>query len=671
MSLKLKYDFVNHVSLVAAKGPTLALTRATTASVTDYNNIIKQVASGEARYTGARRVENQLLRSAPDLSATWVLSYFQYTTGQADPDGGTSAIKWNPDYSVDPGGAARTIRMFQSISNTAIGDTVCLSVYLKPIVVTSSYIGNPDAADATLDLYAALSAESSGGGVSYFNLNTLAITKHASHTTAVLKDVGGGWYRAHITYTATILDTTNYNFLWFSNRTSTSSFDPYPDGLEEVDIYGFQHEEVSGQADTSPSEYQATTTAAVAKWYTTQQDGTALTTPVTGLLVEEARTNICLYSEDFTHASWVETNTDQPSSVTAPDGTLTAEEIAATSAADQAFGIYQAFTGRTAAEATTISCFLKAGVNATFAQLAYDSDGSGADGFFCNFNLSTGAAGTVTAMTAGTATESFISDVGNGWYKCSIVGSIAVGTVARMTIAITDIITAAKFEAANLADNDSIYAWGAEINAGSTALFPTSYIPTTTASVTRNQDALVAANVDWCDDAVGTYYIQASFDVQTDGGVLFQADNGSTPDRTNLTVHTYSQGRSTATVSVDAAIVSNFALVSGKWVPGGGNERAVMCYAEDDFEYYHDGVRTGTGDQSGTMVGNTITRFTVGGTGIAATETITGHIAEIRYYNTRLTNAQLADMSNGIFPPESGGRNGPGLTFGMMGRMGA
>jgi len=187
------------------------------------------------------------------------------------------------------------------------------------------------------------------------------------------------------------------------------------------------------------------------------------------------RTNLALYSQDFTNAAWTETNTDQPSQVIAPDGTATADEIAATSTADQAFAIYQGFTGLTAAQATTVSCHLKPGVNATLAQLAWDSDGSGADGLFCNFNLSTGVAGTVTALAAGTATSAAIKEVDKDYYRCSIVGSIAVGTVGRLTLSISDNIAGAVFEAADLTDNDSIYAWGAqaETEGGVTAYIPT------------------------------------------------------------------------------------------------------------------------------------------------------------------------------------------------------
>jgi hypothetical protein len=207
-------------------------------------------------------------------------------------------------------------------------------------------------------------------------------------------------------------------------------------------------------------------------------------------LAEPASTNLCLRSQDFT-TTWVNTNTDEPTTNNAdPAGGTTADEIAATSTADQAFAIYQGFTGLTANNSTVCSVYLKAGIGATLAQLAWDSNGSGADGCFCNFNLSTGAKGTVTALAAGTATSSTITSFGNGWYRCDIVGRIAVGTVGRFTISIVDDIAATVFQAADLTDNDSIIAWQAQVQAaaGNASVVVTSPIPTFGVTVVRAAD---------------------------------------------------------------------------------------------------------------------------------------------------------------------------------------
>lgn len=359
--------------------------------------------------------------------------------------------------------------------------------------------------------------------------------------------------------------------------------------------------------------------------------------PVTGaalgLLIEEARTNICLQSEDFT-TTWVNINTDEPTTNnTAPDGNTTADEIAATSTADQQFASHQSFTGLTAAQATVCSVYLKAGINATFAQLAWDSDGGGTDGLFCNFNLSTGAKGTVTAFAAGTATSATIQDVGGGFYRCSIIGSIAAGTVGRLTVDIIDQITAAGFEAADLADNDSIIAWGAQIEVNQT--FLTSYIPTTTGTVTRTADAPTTTDLTWYNDGgAGTFYAQGSQPVILGNDHLFAISDGTADNRililqngSNVTQHFISDGGVTQADLIDSA----------NWADG-IEKKAALAFAANDAAAYTDATQTGTDGSVILPTGLNVLYVGANQTGIARWN---GHIAKIKYWDVRKTDAFL------------------------------
>jgi hypothetical protein len=91
-----------------------------------------------------------------------------------------------------------------------------------------------------------------------------------------------------------------------------------------------------------------------------------------------------------------------------------------------------------------------------------------------------------------------------------------------------------------------------------------------------------------------------------------------------------------------------------------------MCFKENDFQGYFDGVAA-TPDTSGSMPSG-IDNFNVGS---LTNESLhwNGHIAEIRYYNERLDNETLENMSNGIFPVS--GHSGIGLGFGKVGAQGA
>ena len=330
----------------------------------------------------------------------------------------------------------------------------------------------------------------------YFNMSGAGSVGTVSGGSGTITALADGWYLVTYTNTPSSTSTTGYIFAQTAdNETSYTG-----DGASGFFVSGYQINRGS-----VPTAYVPTTTAAV---YTLAQDYDP--TLGWGLLVEPAATNLCLQSQDFT-TTWVNTNTDEPTTNNAdPFGGTTADEIAATATANQAFAIYQGFTGLTAANTATCSVFAKVGTNATMIQLAWDSDGSGADGCFCNFNLSTGAKGTVTALAAGTATAAYIEAAANGFYRCTLVGKIAAGTVGRFTISIVDLITEAVFGAANLADNDSVILFQAQVEAtaSSASTVATSPIPTTTVSVTRAADKpnYLISRTPWS-TGVGTFIV--------------------------------------------------------------------------------------------------------------------------------------------------------------------
>jgi len=110
------------------------------------------------------------------------------------------------------------------------------------------------------------------------------------------------------------------------------------------------------------------------------------------------------------------------------------------------------------------------------------------------FDLQNGIMG--TAQSNGTATfyNASMLNIGNGWYRISVTGSITTGTTyTRLNAQIGDGNT-------TTAVGDA-YIWGAQLEQGA---FPTSYIPTTAASVTRAADDLNIPTGGWFNAAEGT-----------------------------------------------------------------------------------------------------------------------------------------------------------------------
>lgn len=185
-----------------------------------------------------------------------------------------------------------------------------------------------------------------------------------------------------------------------------------------------------------------------------------------GLLVEEARTNLCLQSQTFqTTWSAVAANVTT-NSTTAPDGASTADTLVPTTALSQ-HRLDQTTT--IAATAHAFSVYAKtAGYG--FLWIRVGSLGG-------VFNLSTGAVTGLAGSASGSTTL-----MGDGWVRCVLTGTTAGSDVVRL----------AALPTASTADyagdgTSGIHLWGAQLEAASTA---SSYVATTAASATRAADVI-------------------------------------------------------------------------------------------------------------------------------------------------------------------------------------
>jgi hypothetical protein len=210
-----------------------------------------------------------------------------------------------------------------------------------------------------------------------------------------------------------------------------------------------------------------------------------------GLLVEEARSNLVAYSEQFDNVWWTKDNTTIATNVTTgPDGTTTADKIVETTASSS-HSVYRN-AGTLTNAIYTYSVFLKkAERNWAYVRLA-TVVGQGA-----YFNLNTGTIGTIESGITAT-----MQNAGNGWYRCSV--SITASTLPWY-----------PSQGPTIGDNTSsytgdgssgIFAWGAQLELGA---FPTSYIPTTTTSVARAADvvSITGSNFsNWYNQTQGTMF---------------------------------------------------------------------------------------------------------------------------------------------------------------------
>jgi hypothetical protein len=285
--------------------------------------------------------------------------------------------------------------------------------------------------------------------------NIIAPTSYYSQTSSV------NWTRVSITFT-TPAACTSINI--YPLRDSGVTGDFY--------LWGVQLNEGSSALDYLPT----TTRLNIPRVdYST---GTA------ALLLEPQRTNVMTYSEDFSNAVWSITNgAIATNTITSPSNIISAD----TFTDDSTSGIHTVI--RSAQWSTTQQTF-SIYVKANTLTKCYVANGS--TGNAVCFDLSNGTIEGYTVGSGNAMVNASITSLSNGWYRVSATHT----ATASQTFAFGfyKVFNSSSFlsMATYIGTSQSAYIWGAQVEAGA---YPTSYIPTTSASVTRNADTMTRSNI--------------------------------------------------------------------------------------------------------------------------------------------------------------------------------
>ena len=322
-----------------------------------------------------------------------------------------------------------------------------------------------------------------------------------------------------------------------------------------------------------------------------------------GLLVEEQRTNLLLRSEDFS-TTWVRFNVNASSNaILAPDGTLTADKLTE----NDADNFHRIRQGITSGVTGVFSVFLKA------AERTRVNLGTSDINLIAGFDLSAGS------VVSGTGS---IEPFGDGWYRCSISATFTTsGPFLLLRNSSSEFYTG---------DGTSgIYLWGAQLEAGA---FPTSYIPTTTSTATRN-----ASLADLISGAIAnnirSFYVEFSSPAVGTRGVVSLNDNTANERASVLT-----SGTNPRLVVQDGGVEQ--ANINGGTVAAGVRTRVVVRINADDFAISINGGAVVT-DTSGTLP--TVDRLMFGRT--QAGEYLNGRIARFTGWSQLLPNATLQTLA--------------------------
>jgi hypothetical protein len=193
-----------------------------------------------------------------------------------------------------------------------------------------------------------------------------------------------------------------------------------------------------------------------------------------GVLVEGARTNLLLRSQEFNDGYWTKQRSSATANATtAPDGTLTAEKIVEDTTVTNSHDLRRSVSV-TNGTVYTISIFAKAAERTWCAIFASFSSATSTT----SFDLGAGVVGTVSANATATMTA-----LANGWYRCTItVTANASSGAVFFYLATGDGIAGTSYTGDG---TSGAFFWGAQLEE---AAFASSYIPTVASTVTRAAD---------------------------------------------------------------------------------------------------------------------------------------------------------------------------------------
>lgn len=513
--------------------------------------------------------EQNLLLQSQDYSATWTVTNLTPVTGKTAPDSTSTATEFTA-------GAANAVL---TQGYTAVAGSYTFSVWLRRVTGT----GNIDIA--------------------------------ADNGTWTTKVITGTWARYDVTQTVAAGSKTA------GVRVVTSG--------DAIEVWGAQLEQRS-----SATAYTATTTQRITNYIPvllTAASGVArfdhnpTTDESLGLLIEEARTNTCLQSEDFS-TTWSATRaTLSTNSSVSPAGTLTADKLIATTDNNTHF-VAQTFTGTAAS--WTFTVYAKA-LDYSFVALRL-FNGTSQVGL-AYYNLSTGATATVTAGTAS------IQSVGNGWYRCALTATLAASASCTADIQLANADNTNSF-AGNGYSGISI--WGSQVELGA---FPTSYIATTSATVTRNADtaSMTGSNfTSWYNAGQGTLYAEFSVGALNRDARVIWLDGGSASNVIDLTVSStnkvFLEGLSSGAYSGNLQVGS---------VATDTAYRTGAVYSSTSTEAVSQSGAIATG--SLTLPVSGISQLGIGyQTSPFASAYLNGTIKKISYYPIRVTDANLQALTS-------------------------
>jgi len=490
---------------------------------------------------------------------------------------------------VVPTTASSTHRLLQGI--TVGTTTATLSVYTKAAGYNWVYLRI-------------------NGFNTYFDLSAAAVGTTNGNSGAAITSVGNGWYRISANRAVTA-GSINYGF-GVASADNTDTFTG--DGTSGIYLWGAQLSDSASLDAYTPNHFAAPSAAA---YYGPRLDYDPVTLAAKGLLVEEQRTNFFLNSNAPTAGTGI---TITAGAAVSPDGSTNAYRIAKTDATDPRYFSRSTSMTTVAGRTYTVSAWFKYDGFNTVVSLEYNSTANWDLPWIAQFTVaSTG----VTVFSVSSCTAS-VQNVGNGWYRAIVTFTAGAAPTVTSNPSVLTRVTGAS--------GVTVLGYGGQIEEN--ASFATSYIPTTSATVTRNGDVAQVGTAAFPYSATeGTLVVSAdTYDVGTTGGLMATLSAGLASNSIIVGVFSNKTTLSSTVGGVAQAFLQPSGTISTNTVFKAGG-----AFTTNSFIASSNGTLS-TEDTSGSVP----TGVTTLGVGIiSASLPINGHIRQITYLPRRISNAEL------------------------------
>jgi hypothetical protein len=516
-----------------------------------------------------------------------------------------------------------TPQAYQSTSAVVSGTIVTLSVYakyagrvLQLAFGTSDVTGNPR---ANFDLQNGILGSSDAG------------------VTPSITPMGNGWYRCAVVATSAVSSGFDCTINLVNSTTAARNASYTGDGTSGIYLWGAQLSDSASLDSYSPVYGAAVTSAA---YYGPRRDFDGATLACKGLLVEEQRSNLLLYSNTFTNGAWSPNGiASTTADVTGPDGV-----------ANSAFTITDSNTGNLGYRLQTVTV---PNNSLAYTGSVYVKKTTGASTFPGVGFLYSGGTTVSAEYTLNTDTGVAVARIGNAGTSSAVVQND--GGFWRIEITATNNNTgntSAALFVAPAVNSDGSGTWsaatigsavfyGAQLEVGASnaaAPFATSYIPTGSASATRNADvASVSTQAFPYSANEGTLVANGSPLSSVANTTQVIAELGDAGATNIFEIYRVSGGTNGALYVASGGVGSTITVSNA--FPANAASKFGGVYKVNDFQAAANGT-LGTPVTSG-AVPTAASNLYIGKYGGATNVMWNGHIRQITYLPRRITNAEL------------------------------